>query len=102
MGRSVKVIVAGSLLVAAGAAGAWAWFLRSRPQEQWEMWSSVLGGFAALLAVPALVATILALRGSRAGGQRGSTVVRGGVRAGRDAYIAETQSFDQRGGGGAG
>jgi hypothetical protein len=49
-----------------------------------------------------LVVAILALRGSREGGQRGSTVVGGGVRAGRDAYIAETQFFDQRGGGGAG
>jgi hypothetical protein len=100
MSRSTKSIAAASLLLAAIASGGWAWFLRARPQQMWEMWSSVLTGFAAFLAIPALAFALLALRSSRAdepvNPPEKDAIVRGDVRPGRDAYIADLQYFDRR------
>jgi len=95
MRRGTKAIIIVTWLALSAGLGAWVWFLTRRGLDEADKLSSVASFIAALvLGVVSLAVAIVTLRQGRSATPPPSAKF--DVTAGRDAYTAESMTFDQR------
>jgi hypothetical protein len=94
MRRGTKAIIIICLALSAGL-GTWVWFLTRRGLDEADKLSSVAGFTAAVIfGVAGLAVGIATLRQGRSA--EPAPGAKFNVTAGRDAYTAESMTFDQR------
>lgn len=95
MQRGAKAIIIITCLALSAGLGTWVWFLTRRGLDEADKLSSVAGFIAAVIfGVVGLAVGIVTLRQGRSAVP--ASGARFNVTAGRDAYTAESMTFDQR------